>query len=121
MQPRLVRENTGFTLIEVVVAILILAIGVLALGSVSASVSRLIGSGHISTNVAVVSGAVMEWLVASACEDGLVSGDTLVGPIGLAWEVTRTASGSHLTVASESSMPGIATDTLRHYVTCAGS
>ncbi len=51
------RHGTGFTLIEVVVAILLLAVGVLALAATTAvTVTRMSESGHLATAASVARG-----------------------------------------------------------------
>ena len=52
----------GFTLIEVLVAILLLGVGVLALASTSAEVTRMIGRGKIETRAAQAASSRMEKL-----------------------------------------------------------
>ena len=52
----------GFTLTEVLVAVLVLAVGVVALASTSATVSRMIGLGKIETRAAQAASRRMETL-----------------------------------------------------------
>jgi prepilin-type N-terminal cleavage/methylation domain-containing protein len=74
----------GFTLIEVLVAILVLAVGILALVSTWAGVTRMIGRGKIETRAAQAASNRMETLRLAAnatsprCSDpGFASG----GPV----------------------------------------
>jgi prepilin-type N-terminal cleavage/methylation domain-containing protein len=46
------RSTSGFTLVEVLVAIVVLAIGIIALVGSSAMVTRMIGRGKVETRVA---------------------------------------------------------------------
>ena len=76
--------RVGFTLIEVLVAILVLGVGVLALVGTSAGVTRMIGRGKVETRAAQAASNRMETLRLSAeatsprCADpGFASG----GPV----------------------------------------
>jgi len=57
-----VKPRAGFTLVEVVVAIVILTTGLLAVAAGSGSVYRMLGSGHRSTAAAGVAQARLERL-----------------------------------------------------------
>ena len=46
------RSDSGFSLVEVLVAIVVLAVGVIALAGSSAMVTRMIGRGKVETQVA---------------------------------------------------------------------
>ena len=54
--------SRGFTLVEVLIAILILAVGIIALAGSSASVTRMIGRGKIETRAAHAATRRMEQL-----------------------------------------------------------
>jgi prepilin-type N-terminal cleavage/methylation domain-containing protein len=54
--------GVGFTLIEVLVAIVVLTVGIIALAGSSASISRMIGHGKIETRAAQVAARRMEIL-----------------------------------------------------------
>jgi prepilin-type N-terminal cleavage/methylation domain-containing protein len=60
------RDTRGFTLIEVMIAIVVLAIGVTALVGSSAVVTRMIGQGKISTQAVQAISQRMERLRATA-------------------------------------------------------
>jgi len=85
----------GFTLIEVLVAILVLGVGVLALAGTSAGVSRMIGRGKIETRAAQAASSRMETLRLAAdatsprCSDpGFASGGpVLSGGLSESWLV----------------------------------
>lgn len=88
----------GFTLIEVLVAILVLGVGVLALVGTSAGVSRMIGRGKIETRAAQAASSRMEMLRLAAdatsprCSDpGFASGGpVLSGGLSESWLVPPT-------------------------------
>lgn len=88
----------GFTLTEVLVAVLVLAVGVVALASTSATVSRMIGLGKIETRAAQAASRRMETLRLAAyatsprCTDpGFASGGpVLSGAMTESWLVPPT-------------------------------
>ena len=86
----------GFSLVEVMVAIVILTTGVLALAATSGSVVRLTSQGGRLGGSSVVAEERFESLRATACA-ALASGSTVERPYTLAWTVTT--SGSLRTVA----------------------
>jgi prepilin-type N-terminal cleavage/methylation domain-containing protein len=84
----------GFTLIEVLVAILVLTIGIMALTSSSGSVTRMIGRGKVETRAAQAATRRMEILRLAAnvpprCTDpGFTSGGpVLSGGMTESWQV----------------------------------
>jgi prepilin-type N-terminal cleavage/methylation domain-containing protein len=56
------RSNSGLTLIEVLVAIVVLGIGIVALAGGSSMVTRMIGRGKVETHAAQVASRRMEAL-----------------------------------------------------------
>ncbi|HZN98237.1 MAG TPA: prepilin-type N-terminal cleavage/methylation domain-containing protein, partial [Gemmatimonadales bacterium] len=56
------RPSSGFTLVEVLVALVVLALGVLALTGSSAVINRMIGRGKIETHAAMAAARRMEVL-----------------------------------------------------------
>jgi type II secretion system protein I len=54
--------QSGFTLIEVMVALVVLAVGILALTGSSATVNRMIGRGKIETQAALLAARRLEQL-----------------------------------------------------------
>ncbi|HZA93025.1 MAG TPA: prepilin-type N-terminal cleavage/methylation domain-containing protein [Gemmatimonadales bacterium] len=56
------RANSGFTLVEVLVALVILGIGVLALSGSSSMITRMIGRGKAETHAAMVASRRVEML-----------------------------------------------------------
>ena len=86
----------GFTLIEVLVAILVLGVGVLALVGTSAGVTRMIGRGGVETRAAQAASSRMETLRLAAqatsprCTDpGFASGGpVLFGGMTESWLIS---------------------------------
>jgi type IV pilus assembly protein PilV len=60
------RATSGFTLVEVLVAIMILSVGLIALAGSSAVVTRMIGRGKVETSVAQAASQRLEMLRAVA-------------------------------------------------------
>jgi prepilin-type N-terminal cleavage/methylation domain-containing protein len=60
------RDQRGFTLIEIMIAVVVLAVGVIALVGSSAVVTRMIGQGKISTQAVQAVSQRMEQLRATA-------------------------------------------------------
>ena len=88
----------GFTLIEVLVAILVLGVGIIALVGTSAGVTRMIGRGKIETRAAQAASSRMETLCGAAtatsprCSDpGFASGGPILsGGMTESWLVPAT-------------------------------
>jgi prepilin-type N-terminal cleavage/methylation domain-containing protein len=60
------RSDSGFTLVEVLVAIVVLSVGVIALAGSTAMVTRMIGRGKVETRVAQAASRRIEALRLSA-------------------------------------------------------
>jgi prepilin-type N-terminal cleavage/methylation domain-containing protein len=95
------RSNSGFTLVEVLVSIMILSVGVIALAGSSAMVTRMIGRGKVETRVAQQGARRIEALRLAAnstsprCTAGtFVSGGPVTNPTnGLTESWTVPATG----------------------------
>jgi prepilin-type N-terminal cleavage/methylation domain-containing protein len=60
------RSDSGFTLVEVLVAMVVLAVGVIAMAGSTAMVTRMIGRGKVETRVAQAASRRIEMLRLSA-------------------------------------------------------
>jgi len=89
-------RTRGFTLVELVVAVLVLSVGVLALSGTAAAVTRMMGWGQRFGASAVAAQARLEALRAGGCA-ALGGGLDSTGHYRLRWSVT--AAGSLRTVA----------------------
>jgi len=94
------RSEQGFTIIEILLAVVVLSVGVMALVGSSALATRMIGRGNKSSEVAQVALARAELLRAYAaqsagCANGNIKTDsnTTQTGIGEKWEML-TAAGS---------------------------
>jgi prepilin-type N-terminal cleavage/methylation domain-containing protein len=97
--------SRGFTLIEVLVAIVLLTIGIIALAGSSGSVARMIGRGKVETRAAQAATRRMEILRLAAdapprCTDpGFASGGpVLSGGMAESWQVPGTGKVRHVRV-----------------------
>ena len=120
------KESTqGFTLPEVLVAILILSVGVLAIAASSGSVYRMLGYGRLSTEAAHVASTRLELLRRQAngttprCT-GLANGvDTVTTGIIESWTVSGTGlSRSVVVVVSTPTGHGPAHDSIFSVLDC---
>lgn len=95
-------NRSGFTLIEVMVAIVILTVGVLGLISTSALVTRMIGRGNMTTKATQLAQTRLEILRQQALSTtpscSAVSSGTATNASGIseAWTVTTPAGTTNL-------------------------
>jgi prepilin-type N-terminal cleavage/methylation domain-containing protein len=92
------RSHSGFTVVEVLVAIVIMALGVLGLAGTASSVSRLIGGGAQQTLAANVAMSRFEQLRSTACAS-MAAGTATTRGMTEHWTVT--ASGTSLYTATD--------------------
>jgi type IV pilus modification protein PilV len=90
-------SRAGFTIVEVLVAILILSVGMLALAGTAAVVVRQTGSAARQTMAAAHAQSRFEQLRASPCAAMAGGADTLRG-IVTAWTVTPVVRANDVTV-----------------------
>jgi type IV pilus modification protein PilV len=100
------RTEQGFTIVEVLIAIIMLSIGVLALSSSAGSVTRMMDSGRNRTTAAGLAQSVLDSLRGKAFNatpqcNGLANGNLGISPeLGFAtsWTVTRNGQAADITV-----------------------
>lgn len=123
----MIASNKGFTLAEVMVAVMILSVGLLAIAASSGSVYRMLGYGKLSTKVAHIASSRMEILRREAnrttprCSSpGMVSGiDTVEAGVIERWTVTGTGlSRSVLVVVTTPAGHGPAADSIISVLDC---
>ena len=106
--------RSGFTIIEVLVAVTILSIGVVALAGSSATVTRMIGRGKIDTRAAQLATRQLEALRLTAYSTtprctALANGGPLDSAnVSLSWTVQVSASttGRDVSVSASYATPG---------------
>lgn len=125
MMARLPKGRGGFTIIEVLVAVVILGVGVVALVGSSASSTRMIGRGRSATRAVQAATERMEILRADAYRTSpdctaLASGsDSASTGVVTTWTVTGTGGVRVLRVVSGYRVPGrLKLDTLVTTIRC---
>jgi prepilin-type N-terminal cleavage/methylation domain-containing protein len=119
------QARSGFTLIEVLVAVTILAVGVVAMAGSSAAVTRMIGRGKIDTRAAQLATQEAEALRLTAysttprCTNLANGGPVTTDRVTLSWTSVVTGTGRTVTVtASYNTSRGVRTQTLTTYIDC---
>jgi prepilin-type N-terminal cleavage/methylation domain-containing protein len=120
-------RRSGFTLVEALVAVVVVGIGILALMSASASVTRMIGRGKMETRAALAASQRMEVLrsVAGAtsprCANPAFSsgGPVMVGGVAEKWEVAPDGNVRSVRVTvTYLTVRGLRTASLETRITC---
>ncbi len=119
------QSTRGFTLAEVLVAILILSVGVLAIAASSGAVYRMLGYGKLSTEAAHVGSTRLELLRREAnsttprCSSLSGGSDTVMPGITERWTVSGTGlSRTVVEVVTTPSGHGPAQDSLFAVLEC---
>jgi prepilin-type N-terminal cleavage/methylation domain-containing protein len=121
------RERQGFTIAEVLVAVVLLAVGVMALVGSSAMVTRMVGRGRVSTLAGQLATARVERLrqIATSTPAPCTSADwkngsEVSGMINEKWEILDNAGNSRrvLITLSYPVARGVAVDTLFTRILC---
>jgi len=93
------RSEQGFTIIEILLAVVVLSIGVMALVGSSAMATRMIGRGNMSSRVTQVANARAELLRAYAAQTSpgctnpnVASGNAVTNGVTEAWVVGAAAA-----------------------------
>ena len=113
-------DQRGMTIVEVLVAVLVLSVGLLALTTAAAAVTRMVDDGKRSTEAAALAGERVELLLANGCPV-LGGGSTAKGPFTIGWEVAATAGARAraITVVVARTTPrGTRADTVRTLHSC---
>ena len=85
------RAKAGFSLVELVMAIFVLAFGVLGLATTTLFVTRQLTLSEVTTARAVAIQSVMERIRSTPYKSISVGGDT-IGPIVVSWTVTANTA-----------------------------
>ena len=121
------RNRSGFTIAEVLVAVVMLTVGVMALVGSSAMVTRMVGSGRISTVSGQTVTARIEWLrqvaasTTPACGSASWKTDSaLTGNVNEKWRILDNTGNSRrveLTLRYPVAR-GLAYDTINTRIMC---
>lgn len=87
------RSATGFTVVELVVALLMLTIGILGLLTVAGPVSHVVEEGRYYSRVVSLASGQLERQLATGC-DVASAGELGVSTDSIAWSVSTDASGA---------------------------
>lgn len=117
--------RSGFTLVEVLVAVTILTVGVIALAGSSATVTRMIGRGKIDTRAAqlatqqVDSLRVAAYFTTPRCTALASGGPATTDNVTLSWTVVANGTRRDVNVsASYATGRGTRTEVLTTYIEC---
>lgn len=112
----------GFTLVELIVAVTVLAVGLLSLVGTNAHLTRLLSAGDRAATATFYAQDRLETLRATDCAAISAGAETRGGVYALAWEVAPAANGNVrrvLLTVSYPSRPGtVRVDTLETSVLC---
>jgi prepilin-type N-terminal cleavage/methylation domain-containing protein len=91
-------NERGFSLIELIVAILILTVGILGLAATAGQVQRMVGWGGRMAGSAAVASARLEMLRATPCASLAASGTQTQGIYTVSWTVASSGNLRTMTV-----------------------
>jgi len=115
-------NRNGFTIIEVVVAIMIFSVGILGLVATAASVTRMVGRSQQYNMAASLAQQRVEILRATVCTS-IASGSGTSGNYSLAWTVSNAAGSGGgkqvVIVVTSPTAKGSKTDTFTSIISCA--
>ncbi len=111
-------SERGFSLVEVVVAILILTVGILGLAASAGQVTKMTGWGQRFGGSAVVAASRLEELRATPCT-ALANGTTTSGRYTIAWTITANGTLRDMVVTvTYNNGRATRTDTFESYRSC---
>ncbi len=119
MSPTSTRQG-GFTVVEVLVATILLCLGLLAITSTTAHTTRMIAAGRRHTQAAALGRRITESLRGEPCP-AVGSGVAAEGPLEARWTVTPLAGGTArrvLVVLAAPRVRGSRADTVAATVVC---
>ena len=117
-------DTRGFTIIEVLIAIVILSVGVLGMVGSAGLVSRMIGQGKRNTQAALVAQQRMETIRETALSTNprctaLANGTATTSGVTENWRVTGAGRSRRIRViVTYPTNRGVATDTVNTVVGC---
>ena len=121
------RSRSGFTLVEVLDAVTVLSVGIVAMAGNAAMVTRMIGRGKIDTRAAQLATLKMDSLRVAAyattprCTALVNGGPAATDHVTLSWTVTVAATGTGRDVsvnASYTTSRGTHAEVLTTYIEC---
>lgn len=117
-EPRRRHDARGFTLVEMLVAIVVLTVGVLGLAGTSALITRQIGGGAVQSRAATIAASRFELLHASDCRN-LASGTATARGITESWTVSNETRRVRVsTTVTLPTVRGARTQTFQSTIPC---
>ncbi len=112
-------SRSGFTLVEVIIATMILTVGLLGLASTAGVVTRMIGQGQRYSEVAWMASQRFETLKSQTCAS-MSSGSVSEGQFSSVWTVTPLGTAANRISVKVTSPTGVGTrvDTFETSVAC---
>ncbi len=113
-------SQRGFTIVEILVAMLVLAVGIVGLTTTAALVTRMIGQGERYSQASMMAAEQFEILRSQRC-GSMASGTATRGAFTLSWTVQNAAGGRARAVRVVVISPrtrGTRTDTFATAVAC---
>jgi prepilin-type N-terminal cleavage/methylation domain-containing protein len=113
-------DRRGFTIVEVMVAVMILSVGILGLVTTAGLVTRMIGQGQRYTEASTLASERFEILRAQGCP-AAGSADTTQGAYNVAWKIAEVAGGKGremVVVVTSPTTRGNRTDTFSTTMVC---
>ena len=101
------RDRRGFTMVEIIVAVVVLTCGVLGMAGTTAYVIRQVTLAQIMSRRAAAVQSAVERLRATTYED-LANGSDSVGPFAVSWVVVSSNRSADITVVTRG--PGLYSD-----------
>ena len=117
------KHEGAFTIVEVLIAVLVLTVGLLGLASTAAYVTRMIGQGNRYTEASTLAGRRLEILRAGGCST-MAGGSSTSGRFTVSWTVTTINTGSQRSarqvqvVVTSPTNYGTRTDSLTGTISC---
>lgn len=114
------KNEKGFTIIEVIIAVIVLSVGLLGLASTSALVTRMIAQGHRYTEIAAMGQGKLEELRVVDCTS-MTSGSETQGKYVITWTNSSIADGYGMLIEATVQSPtgsGYRSDVFSSIISC---
>lgn len=113
-------NQSGFTIVEIMAAVMLLTVGVLALASTSGMVTRMIGQGKRYSQASVLASERLDVLRGTDCS-ALADGSETRDGFDIAWRIASAAGGEGRTLQVAVTSPttdGSRTDVFTSTISC---
>ena len=100
-------SRSGFTLVEVIIAIMVLAVGLLGLLGAAASTIRVVGEGDRAVAAAYHAGGRIDQLTALGCDNIASGADTVDAIYRLSWSVAGDTASRVRPILLVAEYPGV--------------